>query len=179
LSLPAADGNYFLRPDMIRGAFLLDPTSGYPEGRDSALNELETEKLKDIEVQQKLKKCSEDLKRNSANTKEARLLRGMYINDENKAASTVAPPAVVAPPVGASDEVKSPRSKPAPRVSPSKYEVDGRSSSDGGVDNVELSSKSSSKNMDSVANKPKKAPTPRKKSSSPLSNMSKQAEATL
>ncbi len=43
LALPHADGNYFLRPDRILGAFLLDPAQP-PSGYDEAAGALEAER---------------------------------------------------------------------------------------------------------------------------------------
>lgn len=46
LSLSAADGNYFLRPDRILGMFLLDPANS-PSGYEEAREELELERARD------------------------------------------------------------------------------------------------------------------------------------
>lgn len=53
-SLPHADGNYFLRPDRILGAFLLDPTKALG-GHHEASARMEEEKGKDQIVKESLK----------------------------------------------------------------------------------------------------------------------------
>jgi hypothetical protein len=151
LSLPSTDGNYFLRPDMIKGCFLLDPTSGFPEGRDDSLDELENEKLRDKQVQKILKDISHEMKKNSSNTKEARMLRGMYVQpaighghghdeDKDQASSSSSKKKVVKKPSG-SKGTKSLRSVPpsGPSKSSSSKSIDNK---DGG--DIELASSSSS-----------------------------------
>ena len=45
--MPTDDGNFFLRPDMIKAAILLDGTSGKPGKREEALGGLLQEKEND------------------------------------------------------------------------------------------------------------------------------------
>jgi len=49
--VPRPDGNYFLRPDLVKAAFLLDGTSGLPGNRTEALEGLAAEKANDKAVQ--------------------------------------------------------------------------------------------------------------------------------
>ena len=65
---PADDGNYFLRPDKIKAAFILDGTSGLPSEREKAIRGLEAERVNDAHVQQLLKKVEESMMENSRST---------------------------------------------------------------------------------------------------------------
>ena len=51
-SSPDPGGNFFLRPDLLKAAFLLDGTSGLPAERDASLEGLAAEKANDKAVQQ-------------------------------------------------------------------------------------------------------------------------------
>jgi hypothetical protein len=71
-STPGSDGSYYLRPDFIKAALLIDGSSSYPANPEEAVEELEKEKTNDIENQAKLKLVEKDLKTNSSNTKHVR-----------------------------------------------------------------------------------------------------------
>ena len=62
-SLPQSDGNYFLRPDRILGAFLLDPANPIVGGGDEASKEaMAAEKARDATVKEALGQVQEKMK---------------------------------------------------------------------------------------------------------------------
>ena len=61
------DGSYYLRPDRIRAAILLDGTSGLPSEREAAIDALNTEKANDQTVRMKLQKIENELRCNVRN----------------------------------------------------------------------------------------------------------------
>ena len=73
----AEDGQYYLRPDRIRAAILLDGTSGLPTGRDAALEGLETEKLSDVETRKVVDNMAKETRANSASSLKERQLMNM------------------------------------------------------------------------------------------------------
>ena len=70
-SLPLDDGNYFLRPDRILGAFLLDPANPIV-GSDDAMDQeaLAAEKAKDATVKEVLGQVQEKMKQHRKNEEE-------------------------------------------------------------------------------------------------------------
>ena len=70
-SLPLDDGNYFLRPDRILGAFLLDPANPIV-GSDDAMDQeaLAAEKAKDATVKEVLGQVQEKMKQHRENVEE-------------------------------------------------------------------------------------------------------------
>ena len=61
------DGSYYLRPDRIKAAILLDGTSGLPSEREAAIDALNTEKANDQTVRMKLQKIENELRCNVRN----------------------------------------------------------------------------------------------------------------
>ena len=80
LAVPALDGNFFLRPDNIKAAILLDGTSGLPGGREECLSGLEAEKLADRAVQRRLASAAAGLAHNADAVKRA--LRAMALKQK-------------------------------------------------------------------------------------------------
>jgi hypothetical protein len=83
-STPTLDGNYFLRPDYIKAALLIDGTTEYPSNREEVLFELDLEKEKDKEVQLKLKAMEKELIENSLSVQQALAM----LDDDKKAKLT-------------------------------------------------------------------------------------------
>ena len=70
-SLPHSDGNYFLRPDRILGAFLLDPANPIVGGDDTMGQEaLAVEKARDATVKEVLGQLHEKMKQHRKNVEE-------------------------------------------------------------------------------------------------------------
>jgi len=66
------DGNYYLRPDRIKGCFLIDGTTKYPSGKENAKSDLLRERINDREIFQILHNFQNELKINSEETKSYR-----------------------------------------------------------------------------------------------------------
>ena len=70
-SLPQSDGNYFLRPDRILGAFLLDPADPIVGGDEAASKEaMAAEKARDATVKEALGQAQEKMKQHREGVEE-------------------------------------------------------------------------------------------------------------
>ena len=115
---PTDDGNFFLRPDMIKAAILLDGTSGLPGGRDEALEGLEREKENDGAVQHTLRLSEEAMRDNSASNFDER--RRLAPDGSVPIPPPSPPPSPTAPRLASSSASSSVSSTPPSIILPSR-----------------------------------------------------------